>query len=63
MTTTTKKLVTEIDENEIAIRIAEACIGLRRPLGMTAAEFVAKLCKGTKNNPSDLITRIEYEYI
>lgn len=34
------------------------------PFGLTCpAEFVAKLCKGTKNKPSDLITRIEYEYI
>jgi hypothetical protein len=34
------------------------------PFGLTCpALFVERLCQGTKHKPSDLITRIEYEYL
>jgi hypothetical protein len=36
----TKKFIAEIDEAELACRIAEGVLGLRRPDGATACEAV-----------------------
>lgn len=35
-----RKFVAQIDEGELAIRMAEAAIGMKRPPGMTQAEVL-----------------------
>lgn len=39
----TLALVAEIDGDELALVIAEACIGIKRPLGRSAASCLAEL--------------------
>lgn len=38
-----KLLEAEIDSAELTLRIAEACLGMRRPPGMTARDALAQL--------------------
>jgi hypothetical protein len=38
-----KLLMAKVDSAELTLRIAEACLGMRRPPGMTAEDALAQL--------------------
>jgi len=40
---TAQRLVAEIDEEEVAVIIAESCCGMTRPDGQTASEALASI--------------------
>lgn len=44
-----KLFETEIDSAELTLRIAEACLGMKRPPGMPAKEALAQLRSGQPN--------------